>query len=1036
MDIPKKEQEILDYWDQINAFQKSVEGRPADRRFVFYDGPPFATGLPHYGNLLPGTIKDVIPRYKTMRGYRVERRWGWDCHGLPVENLLEKELGIKDRKAIEQFGVAKFNEACRASVTRYVDEWKNIIRRTGRWVDMNNAYFTMDRAYMESIWWVFGELYKKGLLYEGRKPMHICPRCETPLSNFEVALGYKDITDPAITVRFRLKDLPESVVLPANKPVYLIAWTTTPWTLPGNMFLAAHPAHDYAAVDAGHEVVIVARARFDAYFGGEHGTQLHPYIKGIELEGLRYEPLFPYFKDRAGAFRVVMADFVTLDDGTGIVHIAPAFGEDDLAIGEREKVDIIQHVGMDGKLKDEVTDFRGRFVKSADKDIVAWLKEQGHLFEENTITHSYPHCWRCDAPLLNYATSSWFVNVTALKEKLLAHNQEINWIPEHMRDGRFGKWLEGARDWSISRNRFWGTPLPVWKAPDGDVLVVSSCAELGELSGKKIDDLHKHIVDAVEIQKDGKTYTRISDVLDCWFESGTMPYGEVHYPFENKKDFDEHFPADFIAEGQDQTRGWFYTLHVLATALFDRPAYKNVVVNGMVMAEDGKKMAKRLKNYPEVTEVLDKYGADALRFYLMNSPVVRAENLNFSEKGVDEVYKKVILIVENVVAFWEMYSDVMLERGPGPSDSISSGSYRPASRDSRMTSDHILDRWISARTHELIRDVTNAYEAYDLQGATRPVVDFVNDLSTWFVRRSRERFKANVVANVIASPAGAKQSNDRQNAIATLRYVLFEFSKVIAPVMPFLAERMYQVVTRHSEGRSPEESRQDASMRTGSFASAQDDNQAKESVHLENWPAVQENLIDQKLLDTMQTARKIVELGLAARMEAAVKIRQPLSEFRITGAVLEEEFLALVRDELNVQVVSNDAAPLHAPWIMKQEGNIIVSLNTEMTEELRELGTVREMVRRINDARKTAGLSIQDIVPIYIDASERVRAIVEKHRDTLTRQTLAREIVLERPDGMTGAEVEVDGETVWIGVGKLKDGLEYKKEKAPPEDRT
>ena len=961
MDIPKKEQEILAYWDERNIFQKSIDSRDPARSFVFYDGPPFATGLPHYGHVVPGTMKDVIPRYKTMRGFRVARHWGWDCHGLPVENLIEKELGIKNRKDILDFGIEKFNEACRASVTRYEKEWKDIIRRTGRWVDMDNAYRTMDMPYMESIWWVFSELYKKGLLYEGRKAMHVCPRCETPLSNFEVTLGYKDVTDPAITVKFKLKEIPDEWKdMVRGKSVYALAWTTTPWTLPGNMFLAVNPAEDYTAVDMGNEVYVVARARFGQYFSNEDAEELHPFIKGIQLANIPYEPVFPYFKDRAGAFRIVMADFVTLDDGTGIVHVAPAFGENDLQVGEREGVELIQHVAMNGKITDDAEDFKGRFVKSADKDIIAWLTEKGALFLEATVTHSYPHCWRCDTPLLNFITTSWFVRVTALKEKLLLHNKAVNWIPEHMQDGRFGKWLEGARDWSISRNRFWGTPLPVWKSEDGDVLVVGSRAELEELSGAKVSDLHKHVLDPITVEQGGKIYTRIPEVLDCWFESGAMPYGEHHYPFENREHFEKHFPAEFIAEGQDQTRGWFYTLHVLATALFDRPAYKNVVVNGLVLAEDGKKMSKRLKNYPEISEVIDRYGADALRFYLMNAPVVRAESLNFSAKGVDEVYKKVILIVENVMAFWKMYAE-------------SGGA--AASLAGAKQSNHILDRWIIARTHQLIFDVTNAYESYDLQGGARPVAEFVNDLSTWFVRRSRDRFK--------------EGGETKQQAATTLARVLLEFSKVIAPLMPFLAERIYRTVGG-----------------------------GKESVHLDDWPVADENLINQHLLEKMRITRKIVELGLALRMEAGIKVRQPLSELRITGEILDDDYLELISDEVNVPNVSCDPMPMSLPWIVKQDGNIVVGLNTEMTDELRALGTLREMVRHINDARKQAGLSIGDIVPIYIDAPERVRGIIEKYHDTLARQTLATEIRLERPDGMTGVEVEVDGEAVWIGVGK------------------
>jgi len=974
MDISKKEQEVLEYWDKINAFKKSIEQRPKDRSFVFYDGPPFATGLPHYGHLVPGTMKDVIPRYKTMRGYRVERKWGWDCHGLPVENLIEEELDLKSKKDIEDFGVDKFNQTCCDSVLRYAKEWKETVRRTGRWVDMENSYHTMDPAYMESIWWVFKQLWEKGLIYEGYKSMHVCPRCETPLSNFEVALGYRDVEDPTVTLKFILKDVPENLISGAqSKPTYLLAWTTTPWTLPGNMFLVVNPEEDYVAIEFEDEILVLARQRYiDEYESKmEAGKQIQPYIKGTQLVGLKYAPLFPYFKDHEGAFKVLSADFVTMEDGTGIVHAAPAFGEDDLILGQKQGVELIQHVKMDGTFIDEVTDFKGRFIKEADKDIVEWLKTNNKLFDHGKVEHSYPFCWRCDSPLMNYATSSWFVKVTEIKEQLLKQNQEINWVPEHLKDGRFGKWLEGVRDWAISRNRFWGAPLPVWRSEDGDVLVIGSQKELEELSGQKVEDLHKQVVDKVVIEKDGKKYYRIPEVLDCWFESGSMPYGQAHYPFENKEWFEENYPADFIAEAVDQTRGWFYTLHVLGTALFGKPAFRNVAVNGLVMAEDGKKMSKRLKNYPEPMEIIEKYGADAMRYYLLSSPVVRGENLNFSEKGVDEVYKKVILITENVLSFLQMYSSRHPERNEVESKDPPQGTRK---------SEHVLDKWIMARLHQLIKEVTEAYESYDLQGAARPVQDFVNDLSTWYLRRSRGRFK--------------EEGEDKLAAVNTLQHVLLELSKVCAPIMPFISERIYQSVIA-SEAKQSREN--------------------KESVHLDSWPEFEESLIDEALLKQMKLARKVVELGLAARAEAALKVRQPLQYIRYQTTKLSDELEQIIAEELNVKEVKHtEEVREQDDRVVKEDGGVRIGLNTTITPELKSEGIARELVRQINGARKKAGLTIQDIIPIQIYTTGGVKSAFDEHKESIKKQTLAKELILAKKEETSAAECEIEKEKLQI----------------------
>jgi len=670
------EQRVLEYWDKHSIFERSVSERPVDNQYVFYDGPPFATGLPHYGHLLGSAMKDAMPRFWTMKGKRVERVWGWDCHGLPVENIIEKDFSLGSRKDIEAFGVDKFNDACHNAVLTYAEEWKKVIRRFGRWVDMEDSYRTMDADFMESVWWVFKTLWQQGLIYEGHKPMHICPRCETALSNFEVNQNYQDVKDVSVFVSFPLTS---GVHSGAN----IVAWTTTPWTLPGNVLLAVGGDIAYIKIKTQKGDFIFGRdawqrLRSNPEFLKDYEVGEVEDIQVKDLIGATYEPLFPFFANHTNAFRVVAADFVTTSEGTGIVHIAPGFGEDDMMLGKAENVAPIMHVQMNGQFVPEVSvpltaegfAVEGRPVKakddtqSVDIEIIRALAKNGKLIAKQKLEHSYPLCWRCDTPLLNYATSSWFVSVTKIKERLVALNKDINWVPDTMKEGRFGNWLEGARDWAISRSRFWGTPLPVWRSEDGDLLCVGSVEELKDLSGVEVTDLHKHKIDNVTIQKDGKTYTRIPEVLDCWFESGSMPYAQKHYPFENADKLDSIFPAEFIAEGQDQTRGWFYTLHVLAVALFDAPAFKNVVVNGIVLAEDGKKMSKRLKNYPDPVHVLDRYGADALRLYMLASPVVRAENLRLSETGIDEVSKKFVMITRNVLSFYNLYRELDNARVP------------------------------------------------------------------------------------------------------------------------------------------------------------------------------------------------------------------------------------------------------------------------------------------------------------------------------------------------------------------------------------
>ena len=609
--FPKMEERILEYWKKNNIFERSIEQRDGNDEFVFYDGPPFATGLPHFGHFVPGTIKDIIPRYQTMKGHKVSRRFGWDCHGLPVEYEMEKELGISGKKEIEDFGIAEFNESCRSIVLRYTKEWESIITRLGRWVDFEHDYKTMDPDYMESIWWVVKSLWEKGLMYEGHYILPYCPRCSTVLSNHELNLGgYKDVHDPAITVKFKLK---------GEDNTFILAWTTTPWTLPSNLALAVGADVDYVKVKDEGELYILAEARLESYYKDASEYEIVARMKGSDLVGNKYEPLFNYFAEaqEKGAFVVLAADYVTTEDGTGIVHTAPGFGEDDYNTCKGTGIPTICPIDEECKFTDEVSDYTNRFVKDCDKDIIKHLREEGKLIKRDNYLHSYPHCWRCDSPLIYRAVSSWFVDIGKIKEKMLAANDQVLWVPAHLKKGRFGKWLEGARDWAISRNRFWGNPIPVWKCPDcNEMICIGSRDELEEKSGVKTTDLHKHFVDEIEIDcKCGSKMKRIPDVLDCWFESGSMPYAQNHYPFENKEHFEANFPANFISEGLDQTRGWFYTLTILAAALFDGPAFEKVIVNGLVLAEDGKKMSKSARNYSDPVEVIDKFGADALRLF-------------------------------------------------------------------------------------------------------------------------------------------------------------------------------------------------------------------------------------------------------------------------------------------------------------------------------------------------------------------------------------------------------------------------------------
>lgn len=978
--FPKLEEQIVDFWDKEKIFERSISGREGKERYTFYDGPPFATGTPHYGHIVASTIKDAVPRYWTMRGYQVERKWGWDCHGLPIENIAEKELGISHKKEILELGVEKFNEICRSKVLEYVDEWKKVMRRFGRFADMEHAYRTMDRDFMESVWWVFKELWDRDLIYESYRTMHICPRCETTLSQSEVAEGYKDVKDLAVTAKFELLDEPGTFVL---------AWTTTPWTLPGNVALAVNEGIEYVKIPnkyfhsagavvnhkAGEKLTgsiqkpgfyVISKEAFrrdfaqikgllEPSFGDDelditlteeklfskHAIQT---LKGSELIGKAYRPLFDYYakdetlKNRSNGWKIYHADFVTTEMGTGIAHEAPAFGEDDMELGKANNLPWVQHVNMDGSMKAEVTDFAGKPVKSKedpsamDVEIIKHLAKAGTLFAKEKYEHSYPHCWRCDTPLLNYATSSWFVKVTAIKPKMLELAQGIHWSPKHIKEGRWGKWLEGARDWSISRQRFWASVMPLWLCSCGEQKVFGSVAELEAASGVKVDDLHKHVVDKITVPcgKCGGVMQRTPDVLDTWFDSGSMPYGEVHYPFENKEKFEQTFPANFIAEGVDQTRAWFYYQHVIGTGIKESNAFQNVIVNGIVLAEDGKKMSKKLKNYPDPMAILDKYGSDALRYYLLSSPVVAAENLNFSERDLSDIVRNVFRMLWNSYSFFTTYAAI--------------DNWEP--KENVTLSKNLLDRWIISELEMLIKEVNDAMEDYELNRAVRAFTPFVDNLSNWYIRRSRKRFWK------------SEDDSDKEQAYQTLYEVLVTLSKLMAPFTPFIAEEMYRGLTSET------------------------------SVHLADYPVGDESLIDEKLSRTIRLVRELVNAGLEQRATKGIKVRQPLSKLEFG-----EKYKELVDEKGNLQhiytVVSNEELNIK---LLVLNGNLKpdeVILDTNITPELKLEGEAREVIRAIQEGRKKAGFNVEDRITLGYVGKD---AVFERFQDLIAKEVLATEV--------------------------------------------
>ena len=1151
--LPEIENQVLKFWEKAHIFEKTIKQRRGKKSFSFYDGPPFATGLPHYGHILATTIKDTVTRFWTMKGYKVERRVGWDCHGLPIENLIEKELKLKDKEAIESFGVENFNNACRTAVFRSVSSFQKTLQRVGRWADYSRSYATLDNSYIESVWWVFKQLWDGGLIYSDYRVSPYCPRCGTSLSNFEVTEGYKNTTDPAIFVKFRLKNESDNI------PTYFVAWTTTPWTLTANAALAVKKDIDYAFVvrknGKGKERLILAKARLAA--AHLDSAIIEKTVKGKDLKGMEYVPMFSFVRPDKKAHIVILADFVSVEDGSGIVHIAPAFGADDLEEARKNDIPIILTVNKEGRFIDEVTLWAGEFVKKTDEKIIEYLRLEGVLLKQETIDHQYPFCWRCDSPLLYYPIDNWYVAVTKIKNQLVENNKKIRWVPTHLKEGRFGKWLADARDWVISRDRFWGAPIPVWKCVDCDThTVVGSLKQLAkitlannkyfltrhgeadsnvlnivssfpektvikltnkgkkqvlktakELKQKKIDfiitsplqrasetakiiadycglkyeiddrlaecsfglvngrpveefealikneqgkfitapeggetlihvrkrmldlvkelekkyvnkkillvghrdalwvlegatqgierqelikqqnkmllktggwkelkfgwspldkngelDIHRPYIDEVEARcsKCGGKAIREKQVFDCWFESGAMPYASWHYPFENRKKVKNIFPADFIAEGLDQTRGWFYTLHVIATALTARkselgknqPAFKNVVVNGLILDEFGRKLSKKLRNYTEPEALFEKTGADALRYFLLSSASI-GEDYRFADKGVIEAKTKISERLLNSYNFFAMYADVK-QRVRG---------YKDSAKES------VLDRWIKARIKQTVAEINSNMEKYELTQATRPIADLLDDLSNWYIRRSRTRLQR------------PESVSDFYTASKTLYDVLIATTKIMAPFTPFIAEAVYKSLTNEEK-----------------------------SVHLTKWPNPGKLTKKEKsLIDTMVFARIVASQILAQRAEKGIKVKQPLASYKTAVKELagKAEVLALIADEVNVKKVIYDAS---AP----AEG----VLDTEITGELREEGALREITRLIQDMRQKAGLKpkAKAVFHIYSDNKE-LNQIITKNITALKKDFALSDVVLKKDDDMkVTTETKIAESEVWAGI--------------------
>jgi isoleucyl-tRNA synthetase len=881
------EEEVLKYWDETDAFKRSISERPENKPYVFYDGPPFATGLPHYGHLLASTAKDVVPRYWTMKGYRVERTWGWDCHGVPIENMIEGELGLKGgKKGIEELGIDKFNAACRSSILRYNQEWQKSIKRLGRWVDFDNSYMTMQKTFMESVWWAFKTLYEKDLVYQGRKVVLYCPRCSTPLSNFEIAMdnSYKDVESHSVYVKFKVKGTDNE---------YFVAWTTTPWTLPGNVGLAVNPKVEYVQVESAGEKLWFAKDLAPSEL------KIIKSVKGTELVGMSYEPLFSFLPvGDQKSYIVVSADFVTIEDGTGIVHTAAIYGEDDYALSVKEGLPTIPMLDDQGKFLDFVTPLAGQYYTKTQAWVIEDLTARNLMFKSEMTSHSYPFCYRCGTALYYNAIPAWFINIQKIKPDLVEQNKKINWYPGFLKEGRFGKGLETAPDWNISRSRYWGTPMPIWIGEKtGKIRVIGSVEDIRKWAVKPklvgdLTDIHREFIDNIDVYVDDDRTEighRIPDVFDCWIESGSMPFASVKYPFEGKEVFESRYPAQYIVEYIAQTRAWFYTLHVMSVALFGKPAFENAVTTGTILAEDGTKMSKSKKNYPDPTLLIDKYGVDSLRLYLMSSVVMKADNLSFSESAVDDIRKNVMNIWWNIFAFYQMTGSSSTEL---PDLIINP-----------------LDKWLLSKIEGLTDTVTKFMDNYDVVSASRPLMAFAKDFSTWYLRLSRDRLRTS------------------QESQAVLGYALRKYCLLMAPFAPFMSEHIYQNLP-------------------GSL----------DSVHLELWPESNKEFISPELEKQMEIVKQIVEKGHAARKTANIRLRQPLASLSLTTSrVISSDLQEIIKEELNIKEIRSS-----------QGEELTVTLDTSLTPELEAEGIARDLMRDIQGARKKQGLNPSDVVTVEL----------------------------------------------------------------------
>ena len=920
----KIEKEILEFWEKNKIFEKSLKKTEKKKPYIFYDGPPFATGMPHYGHILGSVTKDVYGRFWTMKGRYVRRVWGWDCHGLPIETIAEKGLGINSKDEIEKMGIKKFNEHCKSKVLGYAHEWEKVIERIGRWVDMKNSYKTMDNEYIESVWWAFKQLWEKGYIYEGEKILMYCPRCSTPLAKAEISMdnSYKNIKEDSIVVKFKLKEKL------SNENVYALAWTTTPWTLPSNLALTVNPDLEYVYLKDKSDgtIYLLAKKLVNNFFKNPQEYEILEEIKGRKLEGKEYEPLFDYFKNNKNSFKFLLGDFVTAEDGSGIVHTAPAFGEDDYAVCKKYGIKMVQPVDEKGRFTEEVKDFQGQFVHDSNKNIIEFLKKNKKIVLIKRIEHDYPFCYRCETKLLYRAIPAWFVNIQKIKPKLLKISQKINWHPEFLKEGRVKYTIETAPDWNISRNRYWATAMPVWISKDGEKLIIGSINELKKYaknmkanSGKI--DLHKDFLDEIILEKNGKEFRRIPEVLDCWFESGAMTFAQFHYPFENKKFFEENFPSQFVAEYIAQVRAWFYYMMVLSTILFDEIPFENVATTGTILAEDGEKMSKSKNNFTDPMILINKYGVDALRFYLMSSPVMNSDDINFSDKNVEEAYKKIVLLSYNSLNFYENYR------------------YKEKTKIGNPKTTELTDKWILFRLNEFGRKTEKYLEEYNLVKACSEIKEFIEDLSTWYLRINRERIA------------------EKKEARETLKFVLNNFSKIISPILPFVSEKIYQSL-----------------------------NGNKNSVHLQEYPKLRLEESAKKLLEDMKNIREVISSGLKIRDKLQIGLKWPFAKAKIiSNKKIGREFEELIKSQLNVKKIE-----------IKKGNELSVEFDTTMTPELEAEGYAREISRQIQAFRKELGFEKKQVIELQIAVGkdEQLKKILGAEKEFIKERTNSKQLFI------------------------------------------